>query len=192
MFYWFCRFFVIIYMHILYRVKVTGRENIPRTGGVILCANHTSNGDAVAVAVSFRRRLRFMAKKELFQNLFYGFCLRHYGAFPVDRDIADMNSYRTAVALLKEGEAMLIFAQGTRMQTLDAKTAKQGAAMFALKSGATVIPIGIRSSFKPFSPLVIEYGKPVDLSEFAGRKLKAETLDAATEKITDAIQACLC
>jgi 1-acyl-sn-glycerol-3-phosphate acyltransferase len=76
---------------------------------------------------------------------------------------------------LKKGEGILIFSQGTRMEGFE--NAKGGVAVFALKTGAPIVPVGIRSSYKLFSKIHIHFGEPIPLDEFAGQKVKTELID---------------
>ena len=77
-------------VRILYRVKVFGLENVPKTGGYIICPNHTSNMDPVLLAITFERQIYFMAKAELFRNSVLRKILKVLGAFPVERGKGDL------------------------------------------------------------------------------------------------------
>ena len=94
--------------------KVTGAENIPASGGCVFVANHIHILDPPLVAASSRRRrLRTMAKRELFKIPLIGWVFKAYGAVEVNRGGADLRALRTSMRLLKEGEAVLLFAEGT-------------------------------------------------------------------------------
>jgi 1-acyl-sn-glycerol-3-phosphate acyltransferase len=188
MFYRLAIFVLDLLSHLLFRVKVEGRENIPAGSAFILCANHATGFDPIFLGVTAKRELYFMAKKELFSSVVSKnfFDLLH--AFPVDRGAADIASFKMASKLLSEGKALLIFAQGTRAKELDIKSAKSGAALFAIKNGVPVVPAGISASYKFFAPVRVRYGKPIDLAEYKGVKVKAEVLDEATEKIMTRIK----
>ena len=100
----------------IFRVKVEGENNLPDEGAFIVASNHISNADPVILAVSVknRRKIRFMAKKELFEKKFLARLLGGLGAFAVDRKRADVASIRHAVATLEKGEHVGIFPEGTR------------------------------------------------------------------------------
>jgi len=176
---------LVVVTHIVYRFDVTGRENIPATGAFILCANHIHAFDAVMVAVFSRRQPRFMAKKEVFNNAVFGAFLRAVGAFPVDRGSTDMAAFRKSMDILKNNHGLLIFAQGTRMEGFE--DAKRGVALFALKSGAPIIPIGISGSYRPFSKIRICIGSEISMDDYQGQKIKTELIDEVMGVVTERI-----
>ena len=176
-----------IYFFVFFRFKSSGRENIPETGGTIFCSNHSSMMDPTILAMLTRRKVHYIGKKELFDKRFAAPFLRWLGAFPVDRGAADMSAYKKAIELLANGGVVGVFAEGSRFKELDAKNAKAGVALFALKSGAEVVPIAIKSSYKLFSKITVNVGAPVGLGEYRGARIKTETLNAATEKIMNEI-----
>jgi len=174
-----------VLVRIVYRCNVTGRENIPEVGSFILCANHIHAFDSVMVAVFSRRQPRFMAKKELFENALFGAFLEALGAFPIDRGTTDMKAFRHSVDVLKQGQGLLIFAQGTRMEGFE--DAKRGTAVFALKSGAPIIPIGIRGSYRMFSKIHMHIGEPISMNEYQGQKIKSELVNNVMETVAERI-----
>lgn len=183
MIYVFCRAVVRGVFAILYRFEAVGVHNIPAEGGVLICANHISVRDPISVGIHVKRQVKFMAKAELFKIPVFGWLIQKLGAFPVKRGGVSKDSIKMALTILRQGEIMGIFPEGTRNS--DA-AAKRGAASFALRSGATVIPAAIIGDYKPFHKMKIIYGAPVDLSEFEGDK-SPEALDAATNLIMQKI-----
>lgn len=166
----------------MYRFEVTGLENIPDDGAFFICANHIHKFDPIVVSMFIKRQPRFMAKKELFSPGFGNWFYTNYGAYPIDREAAvDMKAYRTTMDILKNGGGIVIFSQGTRMKDFD--NAKGGVAVFALKSGAQIIPTGIRGTYKPFSKVEVHYGKPITMDEYAGQKVKTELVSEVMEKV---------
>lgn len=180
MIYVFCRAVVRGLFAILYRFESVGVHNIPSEGGVLICSNHISIRDPISVGIHVKRQVKFMAKAELFNIPVFGWLVRQLGAFPVKRGGVSKDSIKTALTILRTGEIMGIFPEGTRNS--DSTAAKRGAASFALRSGATVIPAAIIGDYKLFRKVKIIYGAPVDLSSFEGDK-SPEALDAATEVI---------
>ena len=176
-------FILFIGSRIFYRVKVSGAEHIPAEGAFILCSNHIHSYDPAIIATSIKRQLRFMAKKELFRNRVKGGFFRAMGAFPVDRNAADIASYRNAMKALKSGMGLLIFSQGTRMRKLDIKGAKGGAALFALKAQVPIVPAGIESEYKFRRPLNLRYGKPISMEKYAGRRINSDLLDEVMAEV---------
>ena len=184
MFYWIVWYLTWPFFRLLFRFRVSGADNIPNRGGVILCANHVRAVDCIFIPAAIRRKPRFMAKKELFKTKPLAWLITALGAFPVDRSApADMSAYKNVVDILKNGEALLIFAQGQRMKELSAESAKGGTALFALKTGVPVIPVGLVTNYRLFSRIAVNVGKPVDMSEFAGERPRTEVIDRATRKI---------
>lgn len=149
---------------LLYRIKVTGRENIPE-GAAMLCANHTSMLDPVLIAVGItpKHKLNFMSKKEIFENKLLGAFFRAVGAFPVDRDAADMSTIRTSINVLKNGGKLLIFPEGTRMRgaRMEASEVKTGVAMIALRADVPIVPIYLSSEQKIFHKTIVSIGKAI-------------------------------
>ena len=133
------------------RIRVEGLERIPRTGGVILAANHISNADPVVVGAwvttaLWRRRIHWLGKRELFDWPIFGWLAAHCGVHPVDRSTADVEAYRLATRILEAGHVLMIFPEGTRSPTGDLQEAKDGLATLAMRTGAVIIPIGVNNS----------------------------------------------
>ena len=168
--------------HLFFRIKVTGAENIPKNGGVIICANHANALDPIFVALAVKRELRFISKKELFQKKSLSLLIRSLGAFPVDRENTDITAYKTAIKLLQNGEALLLFSQGTRQKSITVSDSKTGVAFFGIKARAPIIPLGITSTYKLFSKVEIRIGEPIYLDRYYNARLKTELLTEVTEE----------
>jgi 1-acyl-sn-glycerol-3-phosphate acyltransferase len=174
----------------LYRLRVRGLEHLPE-GGFVLAANHTSNFDPWALGVPLlpRRQLRFMAKSELFNPVLTPF-LRAGGAFKVRRGEGDVEAMRTAAELIKEGEIVVMFPEGTRrtkgLRKKYVARAHTGAARIALGAGAPLVPAAISGTdrLSRLGPLRVAYGEPLDLSDLDGLDLKR-----AAEEATDRLMA---
>lgn len=174
-----------VYMKLIFRVQINGKENLPKQGALIVCANHFSNYDPIVLAISVKRSLRFLAKKELYANSFFSKVMKWLRTIPVDRGSADLKSYKAVMNALKKEEAVGIFIQGTRNAAQDA--GKGGAALFALRSGATVVPVGISASYKPFSKIAVHIGEPLDLQTYSNQKIKTEAVSQVTAQIMERI-----
>jgi 1-acyl-sn-glycerol-3-phosphate acyltransferase len=186
MIYSFCRFVVIAIYKLLFRIEVKGLEHVPSEGGVLLCSNHISNFDPPAVALMLKRKVHFMAKAELFEVPVFGKLITELGAFPVKRGGVSKDSIKISLNLLRGGKVMGIFPEGTRKAAADAAI-KKGAANFALRSGAVVIPVAIQGNYKLFRKLQVVYGPPVDLDEFRADPT-GEAVELATNRIMDSIR----
>ena len=127
-----------------------------------------------------------MAKAELFRFKPLAFIIRQFGGFPVDRGHSDLNAVRTALNVIREGQGLGMFPQGTRSRDNTPTPMLSGASMIALRAGAPVIPTYIDGPYRLFRKTRVSFGKPVDLSDF-GRRVDSQTLDAATRRIEAAV-----
>lgn len=171
----------------LYRVKVSGLENLPEHGA-LLCPNHASDLDPVLITLSLPvdYRLHIMAKKELFHHPVYGWALPKVGAFPVDRDTTDVRAVKTAMKAIHAGENLLIFPEGTTVHDgigyhdgLPAH-AHSGIAMIGVRAGAALVPVFCDGKKRLFHPTRIIFGKPY-VPTVGGRRGTSEEL----QKIAD-------
>ncbi|WP_068671991.1 1-acyl-sn-glycerol-3-phosphate acyltransferase [Oceanobacillus sp. Castelsardo] len=170
---------VAIILFPLYRIKIIGKENIPSTGSVLICSNHISNLDPPVVGITSSRDIHFMAKGELFENFLFGKLLTGINAFPVKRGLADRNALRRGLEILKNGNAVGLFPEGTRSKTGEIGEPLAGAGFFALRSEAQVIPCAIIGPYKKFQRLTVIYGKPMDMEYYRTNKKSAkEVADA--------------
>lgn len=167
---------------IAFRVKISGK--LPEEGAYILCCNHINYLDAAAIVLFNKRKVNFVAKEDLFTHGILMWLGHLFDAIPIKRDMQDIEAMKRCLKVLKNGELLGIFPEGTRKGMEKNMKAKNGAAFMAIKSNVKVIPIGIHGTFKPFSKVYVNYGDPIDLSEHKGQK---EKLDEATEKIMQAI-----
>ncbi len=174
---------------LLFRIKIVGKENVPKEGGYILCSNHVSNWDPLALIMFTPRKVCFMTKKEIFKFKIVYFFANIYGYFPVDRGARDIQAIKTSMEIIKNGDILGIFPEGTRNGMAKKIKIHTGATRIALKTGAKVIPVGISGDFKPFKKVTITYGKPLDLSEFVteDKAQEKQNLENATNYIMDNI-----
>src|SRR6478736_9617214 len=128
---------------VLWRVRVSGRENLPRDGGFILAPSHRSMMDIPFAAVVTSRRIRFMGKKSLFGVPVIGPIFRWLGGFPVARDGTDRKAVRESVAMLRAGEVLCVYPEGTRQHGPKIQPLQPGAAYLALRAGVPIVPIGL-------------------------------------------------
>ncbi|NLI70781.1 MAG: 1-acyl-sn-glycerol-3-phosphate acyltransferase [Firmicutes bacterium] len=168
---------------LIYRMKVTGRENVPWTGPLIVCSNHINWFDPtlVARAIGKRRQVCFMAKAELFDIPYFGNLISKLGAFPVKREEADRRALLTALSILDQGKAVGLFPEGTRSRSGQLLKAFDGPAFIILKSGAPVLPVAIKGPYRLFRPIRINIGKPI----FVDFEYERESRKARREKIKE-------
>jgi len=164
----------------LYRLRAEGVEDLPAEGGYVLACNHVSSFDPWPIGMPLypRRQLRFMAKSELYWwPLTY--VLNGAGAFPVRRGQNDTEAIETAVELVRAGEIVAMFPEGTRrtkglVKKFEARP-RSGAARIALEAGAPLVPAAVKGTdgLMRFRRLHVAYGRPVDIDDLRGH-------DAAT------------
>jgi 1-acyl-sn-glycerol-3-phosphate acyltransferase len=175
----------------LFRLRSQGEENLPKTGGFVLAANHLSNFDPwpLGVPIFPRRFLRFMAKSELYWWPL-SLVINAGGGFPVRRGERDVEAMQIAVDLAKEGHAVAMFPHGTRQRKGLVKRyqpkSHTGAARIALEAGVPLVPAAISGTdrLSRLGPLRVSYGKPIPLAD-----LKDNDPSLAAREATDRLMA---
>ena len=170
---------------IIFPTKVIGAENIPAEGPVLICSNHVSMVDPVLIAVSFKRQITFMAKKELFGTKFTNWFFTNLGMVPVDRGASDIAALRVCIEALNEGHLLGIFPQGHRFKQDESHELQNGAALLAPRSKARSIPAHVSAPLKAFRRTTVRFGKPVDLSDMT--RINSQAITAASSRIADGI-----
>lgn len=188
MFYKFAKVIVLMIFKLMFKIKVIGKENVPKTGPVIVCSNHISNFDPPVVGITFPRTIHFMAKEELFHNRFLKLLLTKLNAFPVKRGMRDRQALRDGLKVLEDGHTLGLFPEGTRSKDGQLKQGLAGAGFFAMRANATVIPCAIIGTYKKFTTLKVIYGKPI---EFESLKKEKPNAQEVTNEIMYNIQALL-
>ena len=177
---------IYVYYVIVHRIKVEGKENIPKEGALIFCGNHRSFLDPPLIKITAKRETFFLAKASLYKNPLLAFLGWLFEVIPVKKeDGNDVNSIKASLKHLKKGECIALFPEGTRNGLAKGEKVKDGAAFFAVRTGAKIIPIGISGTMKPFCKLTIRYGKPLDFSNV--NKDDKEALEKVTEEIMNNI-----
>ena len=175
-----------IWFKLVYRLEINGLENVPKEGPIIFCGNHRSYIDPPLIVATAKRDMKFLAKEALYKNKFLAFLGWAFEAIPVKRDEKDISAIKTSLKDLKEGKCIALFPEGTRNGLEKGEKVKDGVAFFAVRSGAKVVPCGIKGGTKELKKLTISYGKPLDYSQYKGSKDK-EVLDNITKEIMDNI-----
>ena len=175
-----------IWFKLVYRLEINGLENVPKEGPIIFCGNHRSYIDPPLIVATAKRDMKFLAKEELYKNKFLAFLGWAFEAIPVKRDEKDISAIKTSLKDLKEGKCIALFPEGTRNGLEKGEKVKDGVAFFAVRSGAKVVPCGIKGGTKELKKLTISYGKPLDYSKYKGSKDK-DVLDNITKEIMDNI-----
>ena len=162
------KFIVWIYMHLAYRLRYKGRENIPKDTVAIYASNHRSFADPPLVGTGTRGKCVFMAKEELFKNKLFGGLIRMLGAFPVSRGNDGANVIDVAVKKIEKNRNLIIFPEGTRSRDGKVRRGHSGAAVIAAKTGKPIIPVGVvyGDKLKFRTKLTVVYGKPIMPEEY--------------------------
>jgi len=165
-----------VLVFIVFDLKIHNADSINKSeGGLIACGNHISMIDPVILAVSSKRQIHFMGKKELFDNKIFGYLFRKLGAFPVDREGVSMSAIKSSMAVLKDNNVLGIFPEGTRVKEYDEKNAKPGIALIANKTKASIIPFYIKGEYKFRGKIEIFFGDETNYFEAFQGKVNTET-----------------
>lgn len=170
---------------IVFPTTVIGRENVPAEGAVLLCSNHVSLLDPVLIACSLKRRVSFLAKKELFGTRFTNWFFRTLGMVPVDRGASDIQALRICLDVLGEGGMLGIFPQGHRYKLDEKREIQNGAALMALRSKAVVVAAHVSAPMKAFRRTTIRFSAPIDLTDMA--RVNSQAIQVTSDRITEAI-----
>ncbi len=141
--YWTLRAVLVPFFLVYFRLGRIGREHLPRSGPLLLAANHRSFLDPFVIGTLVRRPVYYMAKRELFEKRWQAWALNALGAFPVDRGAGDREAMATAKAILQRGDCVVIFPEGTRTRRGPLRAPRRGVGRLALETGAKVAPVAV-------------------------------------------------
>ena len=165
MIFWICFWLIFLPMIIVFPIKRIGKKNLKELKGknYIVACNHMSNADAIMLDIKFFKKFRYLAKKELFEKKFIGAFMRALGAVSVDRKQADPKAIKEIFRLIGKNKKIAIFPQGTRVKTthIEDGSAKEGVAMFAIRTNTPVVPMMYDRKLKPFRRTKLIIGKPI-------------------------------
>lgn len=172
----------------VFRIEVTGSENIPEEGALLVCPNHISNWDPVLLAAVIDRQIRFMAKESLFKIPAFGWFLKTLGVFPVKRGEADPSAIKTAIKHLRDGNAVGIFPQGKRYIGIEPAESevKQGVGMISYRTQSDILPIAIKTKkhrILPFRKVYINIGEVIPFEKLGFEKGNQEEYKKASELV---------
>ncbi len=168
------RFAVGIGFRILAGWRVTGRGQVPRTGGLIVASNHVSFWDPPLVGAALPREIHYLAKEELFRAPVFGALIRAYNAIPIRRGVADLSGMAKAIEVLRQGRALMMFPEGSRMRDGRLHPARPGVGMLAVNADVPILPCFISGSERPMKWLYrgarvrIVFGTPLHWQDLAG------------------------
>jgi len=188
------KYFFRLLFPIYFRWKVTGREKVPASGGVIVAANHTSFLDPPLVGTALIRQAYFLARQDLFRFRPFGWLLKSLNTIPLSRDRTSVASFRAAVKILSSGNQLVIFPEGTRNKEEKLGPARAGLGLLWFKSGVPVVPVYISGAQQAFPPgsrwirprkISIVFGDPIRIEEAVsvrGNKVDYKRLSQAVMK----------
>ena len=189
---------VLAVCRVVFRVRVVGRDRVPRSGAYIVAPSHRSILDVPFAAYVTRRRIRFVAKQELFSSRIGSALFLALGAIPVERGTTDRASLRACDAVLAAGDPLAIFPEGTRRRGPELGALFHGAAYLALKRGVPIVPVGVGGSeeilpsgkvmLRPHRVVVV-VGEPIVPAAGASARRRSEVV-AHTELLRTRLQAC--
>ena len=164
-----------------------GRENLPE-GACMLCANHAGFADPIWIFLAMQTRYPpwTMAKKKLFDKPIFGAFLSAFRAFPVNRKAVDMAAVKKSLTVLKRGEKLLIFPEGTRIKKGKGSQPKSGALLLANRAEVPIVPVYITTNRKPFQPIKVIFGEPY-VPAYSCRRPENDELDKLTAELMEKI-----
>lgn len=176
MFYNLIRKILKVLFHIIFNIKIHNVQKFDNSNDkCIICSNHISNLDPITVAISTKRQIHFMAKKELFPNKLFACVLSKLGAFPVDREGISVTSIKTAISVLNDDKILGIFPEGTRIKGgYNEENAKPGVAMIANKASSNIIPVHIFGEYKFRGTIHVYFGEEKNYFQNFEGKIRTE------------------
>ena len=185
------QFMLRVIFGLLYRVERIDLHKVPRNGKLIICSNHMSYMDPLIIGAYIPRCVYFMAKKELFSNKFLSFLVTFLNAFPVERKASNIKVFFISFKILKEGNAIGLFPEGTRSTNGALRGGKKGAGLIAAESNAPILPVAISGTnkiiqkphkriFFPRVKLII--GDMIDVEDILREHSKRETIPVIIDR----------
>ncbi len=179
---------------ILFRIKISGKENFPKNGGFILASNHQSYLDPPVVGSWAPRVVYFMTKAELFENKLLGWYLINTNARPVKRGVMDRQSIKATLDIIADGQGMTIFPEGTRSTTGELLEPKAGIGMIAAKAHCPIIPTYVngfnrlKDCFLGKAKLTITYGEMIPADWVMAQSKGKEGYNEIAQRVMAEIQ----
>jgi 1-acyl-sn-glycerol-3-phosphate acyltransferase len=188
--YFICKNSVWIFLKIFWRIKVTGLERVPHSGGFIIAANHRSLVDPPVVGSVLNRNVHFMAKEELFRFGPFGWLISHLNAHPLRRS-GDVRAFKLALRLLRSGEGVILFPEGRRSKTDELQKAKPGVGLLAKATGCAVVPAYIHNTgyFKKLKKIRVCFGSALYPDRFESDQALADATMQEIQKMKDHVLA---
>ncbi len=186
--------FLTLSCRIFFRLRLFGRENIPKKGAFIIASNHQSYLDPVLCGAPLRRPMHYLARESLFSNWFFRALISSVNALPLKQGEGDLTTFRRVIELLKEGKGICLFPEGTRTKDGRIEPFKPGLGLLCRRGDAAIIPTVIDGAFEcwprhrkmfSFGSIQVQFGQPITVrqAEEMGDKKLAEHLTKTIRKM---------
>ena len=191
----------ILFYGILFRRSVKGRHHVPRTGPLIIASNHASFVDPPLIGSSIPREIYFLTRDTLMKNPFWRYLLLRLNCIPVDRDRGDVKALRATIKCVSDGNAVLLFPEGTRTTDGNIQDGKTGIGFIVHKTKVPVLPVYCDGTFDilpkntklpRLKKVRVHFGKPLIFSQLYQMKGSQEIYQDITDQIMNAIKALRC
>lgn len=173
--YWFAKFLCRVFAMIFFKWRCYGEENIPKEGAFLLISNHQSFLDPIFCGARMKRHMCFLARDTLFDNWFFGPLIRSVFAIPVKREQGDLSAMRKVIDVLKQGDGVCLYPEGTRTQDGKVLPFKSGLGLLCRRGNAAIVPVLIDGAyecwprtqklFKAGMPVRVHYGKAISAEQ---------------------------
>ena len=194
LFYIIIKSFSLIIFKLIFRLRIIGSENIPKTGPFVIVANHSSLLDGFVLVSSVKPKITFMSAAHLFKMPFVGNVLRGVGAIPVQGKGSDIKLIKEAMKVLQAGGVLGIFPEGRIVSKKDGFSAKAGAAYLAIKADVPIVPMAIKGAdkalplgakFPKLKKIEVKIGKPISYSKKVklNKKILEDTVNSYMKEI---------
>lgn len=177
---------VSVLVKLIYRVKINGIENLKDDQPIIISANHIHIFDPVILATLTKRQIFFLSKKELFEKKLFAKFFGKLGVIPIDRDNTDIKAIKSCFRVIRDGNILGIFPEGTRVKTIDINNMKKGVALIALKNKVNILPIHIEGTYRIFSKITVDIYPMIEINNFENME-DSEAIDKLTEELFNQI-----
>lgn len=169
MLYNFMKYLLMPLFYIFFKIEIIGNNNLEDEKAYIVASNHKNMLDPVLVAIALKKRkIHYLAKKELFDNKILKFILIRCHVIPIDRSKSDIKAFKQAYKVLKENHILGIFPQGTRVKRQEDDNTKAGIGLFAIRTNTPVIPVSIisKKNYRLFSKIQIVFNEPYNVPQY--------------------------
>jgi 1-acyl-sn-glycerol-3-phosphate acyltransferase len=190
--------FIWIVSKLLFRMKVSGSDHVPRNGGIIIASNHASYLDPPIVGTAITsRQICYLARETLFKNPIFGWLIRDFHSIPIRRGSADTDAFESVLSVLRGGGCVVMFPEGTRTLNGELQPAKRGVGYLAVLSGVPVVPAYVSGTYRVMpkgrvipSPASIQvyFGAPIDIGPYLKKPKEKETFQELSDTIMERIK----